>query len=253
MTGTEKAQLLFAFAVLAHACRVAGLTYFLMEASLMGTIRHHGMIPWDDDIDIVMNSAQWKEIRNVLGNIEGFELYAPSDSQWKFYMKSASSFPDKPFKFPNIDIFFYTEDETHIWALTKGLKHDLVYRKSDIFPLAYRPFEEFQVPVPWNLDLVVHKAHDQHTCITPEYIHKTNEAHYYSGKTAVHCQRLYDLYPFVFVDDSRSDDCRTEHLKIGTRVIRTETIVSTSCSSKADVLPVAESTNSQTERHAVES
>ncbi|CAG5115601.1 unnamed protein product, partial [Candidula unifasciata] len=196
MTPREAAQLLFSFETFTNACAQAGLIYFILEASLMGSVRHHGFIPWDDDIDIVMNAKQWPRIRNVLGNIEGFELYAPSKTQWKFYMKSAKAFPDKPFKFPNIDIFFYEEDDTHIWALTRGLKHDLVYLKSDVFPLQIRPFENLMVPVPCNLDIVVHKSHNKDMCVTPEYNHKTNENFYFMGGTSVHCKLLYDLYPF---------------------------------------------------------
>ncbi|GFO24459.1 lipopolysaccharide cholinephosphotransferase licd [Plakobranchus ocellatus] len=219
LTPVEGAQLIFALETFVKACREAGLTFFILEASLMGVIRHHGLIPWDDDIDIVMRASEWPKIRNVLGNIDGFELFTPRDSQWKFYAKDARSFPDKPFKFPNLDIFFFGEDDTHIWALTKGLKHDLVYKKSDIFPLNWRPFEHLMVPVPCNLDLVVHKAHDKNVCITPEYIHKTNERFYLGGKTAIDCKLLHGVYPFVSVSKSSRPGYDEERLKIGPREI----------------------------------
>ncbi|CAL1528776.1 unnamed protein product, partial [Lymnaea stagnalis] len=198
MTPSEAASILFTLETFVRACDKARLDYFLTEASLMGAVRHHGLIPWDDDIDVAMSARQWREIRDVLGNIRGFELYAPGDSQWKFYMTSAKAFPDKPFKFPNLDIFFYEEDATHIWAVTKGLKHDLVFSKKDIFPLQPRPFEHLVVPVPCNLDLVVHRSHDMHECVTPEYVHKTNTNFYFGGRISVHCRVLYDVYPFVF-------------------------------------------------------
>lgn len=35
-------------------CSEQNIRYFVYYGSLIGAIRHHGMIPWDDDIDIVM-------------------------------------------------------------------------------------------------------------------------------------------------------------------------------------------------------
>lgn len=35
-------------------CYEQNLKYFVYYGSLIGAVRHHGMIPWDDDIDIIM-------------------------------------------------------------------------------------------------------------------------------------------------------------------------------------------------------
>ena len=37
-----------------RVCRENGLVYMAVHGTLLGAIRHHGFIPWDDDVDVVM-------------------------------------------------------------------------------------------------------------------------------------------------------------------------------------------------------
>lgn len=41
-------------AAFADVCHRLGLRYYLAEGSLLGAVRHGGIIPWDDDMDFVM-------------------------------------------------------------------------------------------------------------------------------------------------------------------------------------------------------
>ena len=163
--------------------------YFILKASLMGVLRHHALIPWDDDIDVVMVANQWPRIRNVLGNIKGCTLYTTPMSHM-------------------------TRTTPISGGLTNGLKHDLLYAKGDIFPLQLRPFEGLMVPVPCNIDLVVYKSHDRNKCVTPEYVHKTNKNNYLFGVTSIDCKLLYEFYPFMFEKRQEGDRLAHEHLLI---------------------------------------
>ena len=42
-------------------CKKHNLRYFMDGGSLLGTIRHQGFIPWDDDIDVVMPRKDYDE------------------------------------------------------------------------------------------------------------------------------------------------------------------------------------------------
>ena len=42
-------------------CRKHNLTYYLMYGSLLGAVRHHGFVPWDDDIDVAMPRKDYEK------------------------------------------------------------------------------------------------------------------------------------------------------------------------------------------------
>ncbi|CAL1541080.1 unnamed protein product [Lymnaea stagnalis] len=199
MSEYERAVAMFTVDVFIRACETANLTYFLISGSLLGSRRHHGMIPWDDDIDIIVNGSEWRKVRDVLANIQGFELFSPGKVQWKFFM-SALPQGNRPFKWPNIDLFFFNEDETHIWALTWGAKSSLCSKKSDVFPLKRRKFELWNMPVPRaSRSLVAAEFGDYRSnCVTASYVHKTNVAYSSSSLVEVSCRNLHEVFPFVF-------------------------------------------------------
>ena len=63
---TEEEQKKLLFDMLNHIdkrCREKGYTYWLFWGTLLGVIRHKGMIPWDDDIDIAMPREDYEKFR----------------------------------------------------------------------------------------------------------------------------------------------------------------------------------------------
>ena len=46
-------------------CTEKGLTYYLAYGTLIGAVRHHGFIPWDDDVDIMMPVDEYEKLRSL--------------------------------------------------------------------------------------------------------------------------------------------------------------------------------------------
>ena len=46
-------------------CRKYDITYFVGFGTAIGAARHHGFIPWDDDIDVCMMREEYEKLRKV--------------------------------------------------------------------------------------------------------------------------------------------------------------------------------------------
>ena len=47
-------------------CRQNGIEWCLAGGSILGALRHHGFIPWDDDVDIVMMRPDYDRFMDSL-------------------------------------------------------------------------------------------------------------------------------------------------------------------------------------------
>lgn len=50
-------------------CRENDIKYSLIGGSLIGAIRHKGIIPWDDDIDVILSKSEYLKLIQILENM----------------------------------------------------------------------------------------------------------------------------------------------------------------------------------------
>lgn len=55
-------------------CEENNITYFMYAGSLLGTIRHNGFIPWDDDLDVCMLRDEFEKFKKLFSANEKYEL-----------------------------------------------------------------------------------------------------------------------------------------------------------------------------------
>lgn len=49
-------------------CAEHGLRYYIAYGTLIGAVRHHGFIPWDDDIDVIMPRKDYEQLMRSFNN-----------------------------------------------------------------------------------------------------------------------------------------------------------------------------------------
>lgn len=81
-------------------CEENDLTYFMYAGSLLGTIRHGGFIPWDDDLDVVMLRDEFEKFKRLYlaSSNEKYELLANESEEDYFYLFAKLSLKDTRFE-----------------------------------------------------------------------------------------------------------------------------------------------------------
>lgn len=71
-------------------CRSNSIDYTVFGGTCIGTVRHGGYIPWDDDIDIAMSRTNYERfIRVFNGAVENLNVVAP-ELDWNYYAPYAN-------------------------------------------------------------------------------------------------------------------------------------------------------------------
>lgn len=70
-----------------RVCKKYDLKYWLAAGSMIGAVRHHGFIPWDDDLDVFMMRADCDKLLEVAGKefTHPYFLQTPYTDEGYFY------------------------------------------------------------------------------------------------------------------------------------------------------------------------
>lgn len=110
-------------------CRKHGIHYSMGYGSLIGTIRHDGFIPWDDDIDICLLRKDYVKFKEICKK----EL---SD---RFFYQSNDTDPEYYLLYDKIRLNGTVFKESHLSSYNI---HHGVY--IDVFPIDYIPENSFK-------------------------------------------------------------------------------------------------------------
>lgn len=126
-----------------------GLNYWVDGGSFLGTIRHGGIIPWDDDIDI---GIMQPDVNKFLSLRNQFKKCGYSISKvffgYKIFYSDRELIDDENFSFPFIDVFPFKKIGNKYRLGIKAAR-DIWPKESwyedEIFPLKMYDFGDFKV------------------------------------------------------------------------------------------------------------
>ena len=77
------AKILDILKALTRICEDHGLTFYCCAGTAIGAVRHHGIIPWDDDIDVIMPRPDYDRLLEIAKKEDfgKYELVTPYDNE----------------------------------------------------------------------------------------------------------------------------------------------------------------------------
>ena len=181
-----------------------GIDMIAMYGTLLGLVRHEGLIPWDDDMDFVINKDQKDLLFSLKDELAaaGIGLAHHSLHLSKLYHLDRQSIAGHEWSWPFIDIFYYADDGETVAVHQNGtfgcyssLCHIFAsidkFKRTDFFPLHSNLFEGIPLHMPHRVDKILGDLYGDEwetSCHSSSYNHRKETK--MRGKHKIPCSNL---------------------------------------------------------------
>lgn len=185
-----------------HLFRKRQIPYVLAYGNLVGSYVMHDLLPWDDDIDVLVSWSKYDRFKLFLEHDlkpHGLDVQVHDTlrvNTMKVFFSNGSRAGIRPWTWPFIDIAFYEENATHVWNQNVEFAGDVMLPREWFYPITSRPFAWLWLPAPRNTAKFLERRYGRLKCIRYAWNHK-DELPSWSIAYAP-CESLQTFYPFVW-------------------------------------------------------
>ena len=188
-------------------CRKHNLKYWCCDGTLLGAIRHKGWIPYDGDIDVGMLDKDYTKLSKVIQKELPKNMWLQdktTDTNYKLNIPKIRDLNSCYIGYKDesshnglqLDIFLFQEKDDKICYMFNKTK----YEKKDILPLAEGLFEDINVYIPNESEIILKKIYgDNYMNLLPvnkRYPHESDgNGKFWPDKTChFHLKKYPQLY-----------------------------------------------------------
>lgn len=227
------------------------IEFIMADGTLLGSYFFHDMIPWDDDLDILVRFKDRPKLLDafkdpylrktygvrsyhshfnwysmdalVNGRLPKEELQRKNshkkkpDYKVKFYRLSSNMAGREEWHFPFVDIKFYEQTRDKIRTLDNVHPQKFKFKVDDFYPLHSRPFGPLSLPAPRNTMLFLKSKFKLFRCRSHEWDHINERG---QSRKTVSCSSIFGVYPHVKKVKYQGDSAKVnEILYLGDHLI----------------------------------
>ena len=121
-------------------CKKNGIVYYLDSGTLLGAVRHKGFIPWDDDVDILVDRADYerfiKAINNDGDHYRALSMHNTKDYHYLFakVVDTETELIEEPVSVEGMGVFVDVFPMDHLPS--SDIKRRLFQRKIHLYRMA---------------------------------------------------------------------------------------------------------------------